>query len=124
MERRHFLKLAFGFVAGATVLAASAKAAPLPPIGAQPGLVPPHGEAAEPAVTTQDDVDHLAPQEVRWDVAAAEDGIGAAATGAVAGIGAGAEGIGAGAATTGVTGDGTGTGAATGGEVPFATIFS
>jgi hypothetical protein len=66
MERRHFLKLAFGFVAGATVLAASAKAAPLPPIGAQPGLVPPHGEAAEPAVTTQDDVDHLAPQEVRW----------------------------------------------------------
>ena len=30
MERRHFLKLAFGYVAGAAALAASAKAAPLP----------------------------------------------------------------------------------------------
>jgi hypothetical protein len=65
MERRHFLKLAFGYVAGAAALAASAKAAPLPPISAEPGLVPPRGESAEPAVTTQDDVDHLKPEEVR-----------------------------------------------------------
>jgi len=65
MERRHFLKLAFGYVAGAAALAASAKAAPLPPISVEPGLVPPRGEAAEPAVTTQDDVDHLKPEEVR-----------------------------------------------------------
>ena len=65
MERRHFLKLALGYVAGAAALAASAKAAPLPPISAEPGLVPPRGEGAEPAVTTQDDVDHLKPEEVR-----------------------------------------------------------
>ena len=37
MERRHFLKLAFGFAAGAAALAASAQAAPLmpQPIGRQ-----------------------------------------------------------------------------------------
>ena len=31
MERRHFLKLAFGFAAGGMALAASAQAAPLMP---------------------------------------------------------------------------------------------
>jgi len=31
MERRHFLKLAFGFAAGAAALTASAQAAPLAP---------------------------------------------------------------------------------------------
>ena len=31
MERRHFLKLAFGFAAGGMALAASARAAPLMP---------------------------------------------------------------------------------------------
>jgi hypothetical protein len=66
MERRHFLKLAFGYVAGAAAFAASAKAAPLPPISAEHGLVPPRGEGAEPAVTTQDDADRLKPEEVRW----------------------------------------------------------
>jgi hypothetical protein len=66
MERRHFLKLGFGFVAGATALVASAKAAPLPPISAEQGSVPPGGEGAKPAVTTQDDVDRLKPEEVRW----------------------------------------------------------
>jgi hypothetical protein len=66
MERRHFLKLTFGFVAGATALAASAQAAPLPPIPADHGLVPRRGDQAEPAVVTQDDVDHLKPEEVRW----------------------------------------------------------
>jgi hypothetical protein len=65
MERRHFLKLAFGVVAGAGALAASAKAAPLPPVSAE-GLLPPRGEAAEPAVVSQDDVDRLKPEEVRW----------------------------------------------------------
>jgi hypothetical protein len=64
MERRHFLKIAFGFAAGATALAATAKAAPLPP--ASPQLLPPHGEDVEPAVISQDEVDHLTPQEVRW----------------------------------------------------------
>jgi hypothetical protein len=66
MERRHFLKLAFGITAGATVLAASAKAAALPPISAEPHLGRPPGDAAEPAVVTQDDVDHLRPEQVRW----------------------------------------------------------
>lgn len=65
MERRHFLKLSLGLAAGATALAASAKAAPLPPVSAE-GLVPPRGEAAEPAVVSQDDVDRLRPEEVRW----------------------------------------------------------
>jgi hypothetical protein len=66
MERRDFLKLTFGFVAGATALAASAQAAPLPPISAQQDLTPPSREDAEPAVISQDDVDHLKPEEVRW----------------------------------------------------------
>jgi hypothetical protein len=68
MERRHFLKLTFGFIAGAAALAsgAGAEAAPLPPVTPEgQGLVPRRGEA-EPAVTTQDDVDRLAPDQVRW----------------------------------------------------------
>jgi hypothetical protein len=69
MERRHFLKLTFGFIAGASALAAGAvatEAAPLPPVTPEgQGLAPPRREA-EPAVTTQDDVDRLAPEEVRW----------------------------------------------------------
>lgn len=64
MERRDFLKLTFGFVAGASALAASAQAAPLPPIPVGQGLAPPRG--AEPAVASQDDIDRLAPEQVRW----------------------------------------------------------
>src|SRR5580704_18208504 len=45
MERRHFLRLAFGITAGATVLAASAMAVPLPPISAEQHLAPPPGDA-------------------------------------------------------------------------------
>src|SRR5579859_7898688 len=56
MERRHFLKLTIGFVAGAGALAASAQAAPLPPVAAEPARVPSRGEGAEPAVASQDDV--------------------------------------------------------------------
>jgi hypothetical protein len=66
MERRHFLKLTFGFAAGATALVASAQAVPLPPVSAQPSLTPPPREGAEPAVVSQDDVDHLKPEQVRW----------------------------------------------------------
>ena len=67
MERRHFLKLTFGFIAGASVLAAGAEAAPLPPVTPEgQGLVPRRGEGAEPAIATQDDVDRLAPDQVRW----------------------------------------------------------
>ena len=65
MERRHFLKLAFGFAAGAAALAASAQAAPLVP---QPitGHEPPGNDDARPAVATGDEVDRVAPEEVRW----------------------------------------------------------
>jgi hypothetical protein len=66
MERRDFLKLTFGLAAGATALAASANAAPLPPIAVPQGLVPSHGDTAQPAVVSQDDVDHLKPEQVRW----------------------------------------------------------
>ena len=66
MERRHFLKLAIGFAGGAAALAASVQAAPLPPISAPQNLVTPRGEDATPAVTTQDDVDRLKPEQVRW----------------------------------------------------------
>ncbi len=66
MERRHFLKLAIGFAGGAMALAASAQAAPLLPLSPQPKLAPPRPEDATPAVTTQDDVDRLTPEEVRW----------------------------------------------------------
>jgi hypothetical protein len=66
MERRHFLKLTFGFIAGASALAAGAEAAPLPPVTPEgQGLVPRRGEA-EPAIATQDDVDRLTPDQVRW----------------------------------------------------------
>jgi len=67
MERRHFLKLTFGFIAGATALAAGAEAAPLPPVTPEgQGLAPQRGERVEPAITTQDDVDRLAPDQVQW----------------------------------------------------------
>lgn len=66
MERRHFLKLAFGFAAGGVVLAASAEAAPLmPPPLADDGK-PPANKDAQPAVTSRDEVDRLSPEEVRW----------------------------------------------------------
>jgi hypothetical protein len=66
MERRRFLKLTFGFIAGASVLAEGAEAAPLPPVTPQrQGFAPRRGEA-EPAIATLDDVDGLAPEQVRW----------------------------------------------------------
>ena len=66
MERRHFLKLAFGFAAGAAALAASAQAAPLAPQPLTNGRLPPGGDEPGPAVTTENEVDRLEPQEVRW----------------------------------------------------------
>jgi hypothetical protein len=66
MERRHFLKVAFGFAAGATVLAGTARAAPLiPQLPAKGGLVL-GNEDIHPAVTSSDEVDRLRPEEVRW----------------------------------------------------------
>ena len=66
MERRHFLKLAGGAVIGAAALASTANAAPLSPVLPQPGLALRRGEGLEPAVVTQDDVDHLKPEQIHW----------------------------------------------------------
>ena len=66
MERREFLKFGLGIVAGATALAASANAAPLPPIPPTRGPAPAHGTAAEPALVTQSEVDRLQPEQVHW----------------------------------------------------------
>jgi hypothetical protein len=66
MERRHFLKIAFGFAAGAAALAASAQAAPLAPHSLiEDGPLPP-ANPARPAVTTAEEVGHVKPEEVRW----------------------------------------------------------
>ena len=66
MERRHFLKLAFGFAAGAAALAATATAAPLTPQPLVPDGQLPANPDAQPAVTSGDEVDRLQPEEVRW----------------------------------------------------------
>src|SRR5258708_28988074 len=67
MERRHFLKLAFGVAAGAATLAASVEAAPLAPHAlVEDGRLPGANEDARPAVTTAEEVDRLKPEEVRW----------------------------------------------------------
>ncbi len=67
MERRNFLNLTVGFIAGAAALtfAAGAQAAPLPPVSAQPSKLSP-GVAAEAAVISQDEIDRIRPVEVRW----------------------------------------------------------
>ena len=67
MERRHFLKIAFGAAAGTAVLAAGAKAAPLAPQPlAQDQRPPAVDEELRPAVTSADEVDRLKPEQVRW----------------------------------------------------------
>ena len=66
MERRDFLKLALGFVAGGAALAASAQAAPLMPAPLADDGKLPAGPDAQPAVTSGDEVDRLTPEEVRW----------------------------------------------------------
>lgn len=66
MERRHFLKLAFGFAAGGVALAVSAQAAPLMPQPLNAGGPLPNNPDAQPAVTSGNEVDRLKPEEVRW----------------------------------------------------------
>jgi len=66
MERRHFLKLAFGFAAGGIALAASAQAAPLMPTPLDDDAKLPVNPDAQPAVTSGEEVDRLTPEEVRW----------------------------------------------------------
>jgi hypothetical protein len=66
MERRDFLKIALGVVAGAAAMAASARAAPLSPQALAPDGRLPANPEAHPAVTSGDEVDRLKPEEVRW----------------------------------------------------------
>jgi len=66
MERRDFLKIAFGVAAGAAAFAASVQAAPLVPQPITGGGRLPAGPDAHPAVTTGDEVDRLKPEEVYW----------------------------------------------------------
>ena len=66
MERREFLKVAFGVAAGAAAFAASAQAAPLMPQPLDEAAKLPSNPDAQPAVTSGDEVDRLKPEEVRW----------------------------------------------------------
>ena len=66
MERRDFLKIALGVVAGAAAMAASAQAAPLSPQALAPDGRLPANPDAHSAVTSGDEVDRLKPEEVRW----------------------------------------------------------
>lgn len=66
MERRHFLKLAFGFAAGGVALAASAQAAPLMPAGLADDAKLPADKDIQPAVTSGEEVEQLTAEEVRW----------------------------------------------------------
>ncbi|WP_338689718.1 twin-arginine translocation signal domain-containing protein [Bradyrhizobium sp. 26S5] len=63
MERRDFLKMAFGVAAGAVTFAATAQAAPLPLN--HDARAPAAGDA-HPAVTTGDEVSRMKPEHVRW----------------------------------------------------------
>ena len=66
MERRHFLGLAFGLVAG-TALATRVNAAPVSPqpLGRSDQLPLPNTDA-HPAVTSTEEVDQLKPEAVHW----------------------------------------------------------
>jgi len=65
MERRDFLKIAFGMAAGAVVTASAARAmTPVPsPLVKQPPI--PEAEA-KPAVATAQDIEEAKIEKVRW----------------------------------------------------------
>lgn len=66
MERRDFLKLALGAIAGGAALAASAQAAPLMPAPlAGDGKLPANTDA-QPAVTSENEAERLTPEQIRW----------------------------------------------------------
>ena len=64
MERREFLKIAAGFAAGMTTLAATAQAAPLIPQPLTESNRPAH--PVQPAVASKEEAGRLQPEEVRW----------------------------------------------------------
>jgi hypothetical protein len=67
MERRNFLKFAFGVTAGAAAFAATAQAAPLSPqpVGGPSGMPRPDADV-RPAVTTSEEAAQLKPEQVHW----------------------------------------------------------
>lgn len=65
MECRDISKLAIGLVAGGVMLAASAQAAPLAAVSSALKAAP-AAVIAQPAVVSQDDVNRIKPEEVRW----------------------------------------------------------
>ncbi len=68
MERRNFLKLAFGAAAGAAVFAASVQAAPLSPRSIEGSDHLPRGNAdARPAVTSGEEAAELQAEQVHWN---------------------------------------------------------
>ncbi|MBP2434961.1 MULTISPECIES: twin-arginine translocation signal domain-containing protein [Bradyrhizobium] len=66
MERRDFLKMAFGVAAGAVTFAATAQAAPLAPLPLNQDARAPAAGDAHPAVTTGEEVGRMKPEQVRW----------------------------------------------------------
>jgi translation initiation factor 2 gamma subunit (eIF-2gamma) len=64
MKLARLLNFSAGLVAGTILLAASAQAAPVPPISGQAATVP--TVAVEPAVVSQNEVDQMKPVQVRW----------------------------------------------------------
>jgi hypothetical protein len=65
MERRDFLKLSVGLVAGGAALVTAAQAAPIPPISTESPTAP-TAPSVKPAVVSQDEVDHIKPEQVYW----------------------------------------------------------
>lgn len=67
MERRNFLKLAFGVAAGSAAFAASVRAAPLSPQPINgPEQLPRGNTDALPAVTSAEEAAQLQPEQVHW----------------------------------------------------------
>lgn len=69
MERREFLRFAFGIAAGAGAIAAAASAATAAPMLAQQTDLMPRPEpdmAARPAVADQDDLARTGVEQVQW----------------------------------------------------------
>ena len=66
MERRNFLKLAFGVAAGAAAFTAAAQAAPLAPQVLGNGSMPSANPDAHPAVITSEQAAQIKPEQVRW----------------------------------------------------------
>src|SRR5579871_956174 len=64
MKRGDLLKFSAGLIVGAILLAASAQAAPVPPIPAQAATAP--AVNVEPAVVSQNEVDRMKPVLVHW----------------------------------------------------------